>query len=242
FIDADLSGARVGSTSFAGCDLSSCRGLATVEHLWPSSIGLDTLTRTLRGAGGRWSPEMVAFFTGAGVAPAVLDHLTQQYAADPTQFTACVVTHAAADIAFATRLQEDLRAAGIRCYRHQEMATGPGIFASMDRATPIYDKLIVVCSQSGLQRPHVIHELEQALEEETALRQQKQTNPAVDAEIIFLLRLDDYLETGWQHPAKEECLRHPLGDCRGWNMDEAVYLRALHALIVALRQRPDAPK
>src|SRR6266508_947295 len=43
---ADLSGARVIETTFANNDLSSVKGLNTVEHLGPSTIGIDTFYKS----------------------------------------------------------------------------------------------------------------------------------------------------------------------------------------------------
>lgn len=233
--DVDLSGARMGTTSIAGCDLSSCRGLGTVEHVWPSSVGVDTLVRTLRGLGGKWTPETLKFFMGAGVPATLLDQVAALAAVRHADFTACLITHAAADAALATRLRDSLSAAGLRCYLHQEVSAGPTMFASMDRATPIYDKLVVLCSKDGLQRSHVLREMEQALHEEGALMKRKETDPTVDAAIVYLLRLDEYLDASWQHPLKEESLRHHVGDLRGWDKDETVYQRELAALIASLR-------
>src|SRR5947209_4715346 len=40
---ATLSEARVGWTVFGNVDLSVVKGLETVEHNWPSTIGIDTI-------------------------------------------------------------------------------------------------------------------------------------------------------------------------------------------------------
>src|SRR5437660_12704467 len=42
----DLSGARVGSTTFGNLDLRAVKGLKTVEHKGPSTIGIDTIYRS----------------------------------------------------------------------------------------------------------------------------------------------------------------------------------------------------
>jgi len=57
---ADLSGTRVIETTFANNDLSSVKGLDTVEHLGPSTIGIDTLYKS----GGK-IPDV--FLRGSGV-------------------------------------------------------------------------------------------------------------------------------------------------------------------------------
>ncbi len=44
--EANLSGANVGHTSFGGVDLTTVQGLQTVGHRGPSTIGVDTLTKS----------------------------------------------------------------------------------------------------------------------------------------------------------------------------------------------------
>src|SRR6266852_2840374 len=43
---AELSGATVGATTFGNVDLREVKGLETVTHSFPSSIGIDTLYRS----------------------------------------------------------------------------------------------------------------------------------------------------------------------------------------------------
>jgi hypothetical protein len=43
---ADLTGATIGLTVFGNVDLSRVRGLDTVMHIGPSTIGIDTLSRS----------------------------------------------------------------------------------------------------------------------------------------------------------------------------------------------------
>src|SRR5947208_1772889 len=43
---ADLTGARCGFTAFADVDLSGVKGLDSVVHLAPSTLGTDTLIRS----------------------------------------------------------------------------------------------------------------------------------------------------------------------------------------------------
>jgi hypothetical protein len=56
--DADLGEAMIGETNFGNTDLSKVRGLSTVVHFGPSTIGIDTCTD--RGIAFRKS-----FFVGA---------------------------------------------------------------------------------------------------------------------------------------------------------------------------------
>lgn len=65
----DFCEAAIGWCVFPNVDLSNVKGLETVYHEAPSSIGVDTLALTLRGSGGTFTDEQLIFFEGAGVPP-----------------------------------------------------------------------------------------------------------------------------------------------------------------------------
>ncbi len=59
---ADFTGAKFGFTCVSDCDMFVAEGLGTAEHTVPSSVGIDTLTRTLRTNRGRFTKELHKFF------------------------------------------------------------------------------------------------------------------------------------------------------------------------------------
>src|SRR5436305_1459291 len=65
---ADLTEALTNSTLFADIDLRSVQGLETIQHLGPSTIGVDTLYKS----GGN-IPE--AFLRGCGVPNSLIEYL-----------------------------------------------------------------------------------------------------------------------------------------------------------------------
>ena len=62
---------------------------------------------------------------------------------------------------------------------------------SIDEAVRLYDKLIVICSRESLQSPAVIREIERALQKEDEMARQGK-----EPEVLFPLRLDDYMTRG----------------------------------------------
>ena len=58
---ADLAQATVVGTSIGNCDLSQAQNLESVQHESPSSIAVDTLVATLRGAGGQFGYDQLLF-------------------------------------------------------------------------------------------------------------------------------------------------------------------------------------
>ncbi|MGO8788709.1 MAG: TIR domain-containing protein [Terriglobia bacterium] len=58
-----------------------------------------------------------------------------------------------------------------------------------------YDKLVVICSKNSLQSLPVIREIERALQ-----KQDREHN-----NVLFPIRIDDYLFDKWDHPPQGRC-------------------------------------
>ena len=64
---------------------------------------------------------------------------------------------------------------------------------------------MVICSEHSLQSPPVIREIERALQKED--REHKN--------VLFPIRIDDYLLKKWNHPRKADVVSKVAGDFRG---------------------------
>lgn len=242
---ADLSGAGLSNalchaTTFARCDLSRARGLDAVRHTYPSTIGVDTLALTLQGAGGRFTPEQRTFFENAGVPRTLLDYLPGLLETHPIQFFSCFISYGTQDEKFADRLYRDLKGHGVTCYKYDvDALVGRGVWANIDQAIRAHGKTIVICSPSSLQRPGVQREIERALQREDDLtsRQADQPDIKIDTDVLFPVRLDDYVLDKWEHPRQADVTAKHIGDFRGWDQDEANYNRGLEQLLRALDPR-----
>ncbi len=237
---ANLSHARCFKTSFADCDLSDVRGLGSVQHVGPSSIGVDTLVRTLQGAGGQFTAQQRTFFENAGVSRTLLDNLPFLLETQPIQFFTCFISYGGEDGEFADRLYRDLRKRGLSCWKYDvDALVGRPVWANIDEALRLHDKTIVICSQSSLQRPGVQREIERALQREDELISRQSTEPhaKIDTDVLFPVRLDDYVFDAWEHPRKPDMIAKNIGDFRGWDEDDANYQRGLDQLLRALDPR-----
>ena len=138
--DADLSGATVGWTQFTDIDLRTVKGLETVEHKGPSSIGIDTIYRSE----GR-IPE--AFLRQAGVPEDFLTYM-HSLVAHPIEYYTCFISYSSRDQAFADRLYTDLQSKGVRCwFAPEDMKIGDKIRHRIDESIRLYDKLLLVLSK-----------------------------------------------------------------------------------------------
>jgi hypothetical protein len=90
---------------------------------------------------------------------------------------------------------------------------------------------VVICSRHSLQSPAVIREIERALQKED--REHKN--------VLFPIRIDDYLFDEWEHPRKADVVRIVAGDFRGVN-DLAAYAKAFPRFLDALNRPQQASK
>jgi hypothetical protein len=228
---AALYGAHLGRTTLANLDLSEAHGLDSVRHYAPSTLGTDTLLLS----GGK-IPE--AFLRGCGLPDAWIINLPALIGAlEPVQFFSCFISYSTADEEFATRLHNDFQAAGIRCWKWDHDArTGKSLWGEIDQAIRVHDKLVLIASESSLKSPAVNREIERAIRQEderTVLKGQGKF--AGDIDVLFPVRLDDFVFKGWQHERKVDVTKKVIADARGWESDAKVYARVRDRLIRDLK-------
>src|SRR5204863_10011178 len=88
-------------TAFADVDLSMVRGLTTMKHLGPSSIGIDTIYRSQGKI-----PER--FLLDAGIPGTFLASI-HSLVGQPIQYFTCFISHSTKDKHFCDRFYADLR-------------------------------------------------------------------------------------------------------------------------------------
>jgi hypothetical protein len=96
---------------------------------------------------------------------------------------------------------------------------------SIDEAVRVYDKLIIICSEPSLTSPAVNREIERALQKEDELARARK-----DGEVLFPIRLDDYIFEGWNHHRKADVMTKHVGDFREWKHHDS-YQKALSRLL-----------
>ena len=108
---------------------------------------------------------------------------------------------------------------------------GEPVWGEIDTAIRHYDKLAVICSEHSLQSEPVIREIERALQKED--REHRN--------VLFPIRIDDYLFDKWEHPRKADVVSKVIGDFRGAN-DLATYAKAFPRFLDALNRPQQASK
>jgi uncharacterized protein YjbI with pentapeptide repeats len=223
----NLTGADLSGVDFTDCsmqsvqlddvDLSQCKGLDSVHHESPSTIGIDTIYRS----GGN-IPEV--FLRGCGV-PEDFITFMKSLVGKPIEFYSCFISYSSKDQEFAERLHADLRGKNVRCwFAPEDLKIGDRLRPSFDEAIRVHDKLMVLLSEHSVSSPWVEKEVETAFEKE---RQEKRT-------VLFPIRLDDaVMETNEAWAADIRRGRH-IGDFRDWKNHDS-YKKAFERLLRDLK-------
>ena len=137
-VNTDFNGCLLYSTILAAVDLSTATNLATAEHASGSEVSFNTLSQTLRGCGGIFTPELLDFFELAGIPRTLLDYLPSILGTDPLKFYSCFIRYETADEQFASGLEQELSNAGVKTWKWDMKAVlGRDLRENIDRASTI---------------------------------------------------------------------------------------------------------
>ena len=192
--------AFVWDTAFINIDLSQVRGLESVLHKGPSTIGIDTIYKS-KGK----IPD--SFLRGCGV-PEDFIKLIPSLVSQPFQFYSCFISYSSHDDDFARRLHADLRESKVGVwFAPEDMKIGDKIRDRLDQTIRMHDKLLLILSRDSIESDWVEKEVETAFEKE-------RRNPGKT--VLFPIMLDDaVMDTDKAWAADIRRTRH-IGDFRDW--------------------------
>ena len=217
--------AQVGSTTFAAVDLSQTRGLDTLHHWGPSTVGTDTLYCS-KGQ----IPQ--AFLKGCGL-PDQIIQLAHSLILNPIEFSSCFISYSSNDQEFADRLYNDLQAKGVRCwFAPHDIKGGQKLYAQIDRAIHMHDRVLLILSPASIKSSWVKTEIAKARAREISEKRH----------VLFPIRLVNFdaLRT-WEYFDTDSGTDHAkairdyfIPDFRNWK-DFDSYQNALSKLLQDLR-------
>ena len=124
-------------------DLSSAKGLETVWHGGPSTIGIDTIYRS-RGK------IPAVFLRGCGVPDEFIAYMGS-LVGRPIEFYSCFISYSKQDQEFADRLYADLQAKCVRCwFAPHDIKGGRKLHEQLDEAIRLHDKLLLILSEHSM--------------------------------------------------------------------------------------------
>ncbi|HBB95956.1 MAG TPA: hypothetical protein DC054_11255 [Blastocatellia bacterium] len=172
---ADVSGASIGWTEFGDNDLSTVRGLESVNHVGPSTIGIDTLFKS----DGR-IPE--AFLRGAGL-PDDFIIFIPSLVGRAIEFYSCFISYSHQDEEFSKQLHSKMRTENLRVwFAPEDMKAGRKLHEEIFRAIQVHDKLLLVLSDHSMKSEWVMSEIRRAKKVEREENRRK----------LFPIRLVDF--------------------------------------------------
>jgi len=175
----DLNESQAIATTFADVDLSGVKGLESVKHEGPSTVGIDTIyksrgkipTKFLRGCGlADWEIETTRLYD-PGLSAAEITDIVYRVANirsnQPFQYYSCFISYSTKDQEFADRLYADLQAKGVRCwFAPHDIKGGQKIYEQIDDAIRLHDRLLLILSGHSMSSEWVNTEIAKARKRE----------------------------------------------------------------------------
>ena len=206
--------ARIGYTVFAATDFRNVKGLHSVEHTMPSTIGIDSLFLSE----GKIPDK---FLRDAGVATEVIEHLLPSIrVGSPVQWHSCFISYSAKNENFAQRLHSRMQQSGLRVwFAPEDMKGGDYFFEQIERAIQLHDRLLLVLSEDSIQSKWVEREIRKARKVERAEKRRK----------LFPITLTDYatlkkwecLDSDSGEDLAEEVRKYHIPDFSNWKNHDA---------------------
>jgi hypothetical protein len=228
---ANLEDAYVGSTVFADIDLSNVKGLETIRHGSPSTIGIDTIYKS-KGK----IPHV--FLRRAGVPENFITYMASLVGTG-IEFCSLFISYSTHDQEFADRLYADLQAKGVRCwFAPQDMRSGKKVHEQIDEAIRVYDKLLLILSPASMESEWVKTEISKARKRE--IKEGKR--------ILFPIRLCSFEALrDWEcfdadagKDSAREIREYFIPDFSNWK-DHDSYRLAFDRLLKDLQGKPESP-
>jgi uncharacterized protein YjbI with pentapeptide repeats len=213
---ADLTNAVIGATLFGDVDLSNVKGLEALQHLGPSTVGIDTIYRSN-------GKVPVLFLRNAGVPGHLIDYI-EMFVDRNKKYYSCLISYSAKDKEFAHKLHDDLQDNGVRCWMvNEKLKRTDRNHAMMDAAVNLHEKLILILSENAMKNGWAENEYNQAVEKE--MRSGKTT--------LVPVTLDEAVELAEQPWAVKMRRSRYAADFSSWKDNDA-YLEVLGYLLEEL--------
>lgn len=212
--ETNMHNCKIWNTLFAQVDLTSIKGLETIEYRGPSYVDLKSVQLP--------NEARVAFLRGVGYFEAVINDYASLFS--NSKYYPCFISHSNYDNALVQRLYRDLQNADIRCwFTLHDLQPDPFILQGINRAAQSRERIVLVLSENTIKSPWIEQEVRSALYQETQLGQN----------ILFPICLDNAILQS-QLPWAVQLRQHYIGDFTRWQ-NEITYAEAFATLLYHLK-------
>jgi hypothetical protein len=227
----DLTGATVGGTTFANVDLSKVKGLDTVAHHGPSSIGIDTIYQS-KGK----IPHV--FLRGCGVPENFIEYMASLVGTG-IEFYSLFISYSTNDQVFAERLHADLQAKGVRCwFAPHDMRSGKKVHKQIDEAIRVYDKLLLILSKASMASEWVRTEI--AIARKREVEQKREVLFPIGLCPFETIRKWEYFDSDIGKDSAREIREFHIPDFSNWT-NPTDYRKAFDRLLKDLNSKSEPP-
>jgi hypothetical protein len=225
----DFTGASVWFTTFTNVNLSRVKGLETVKHSGPSSIGIDTIYKS-KGK----IPHV--FLRGAGVPENFIEYMASLVGTG-IDFYSLFISYSTHDQEFAERLHNDLQAKGVRCwFAPHKLQGGKKVYRQIDEAIRVYDKLLLILSPASMASEWVRTEI--AIARKREVEQKREVLFPIGLCPFETIRKWEYFDSDIGKDSAREIREFHIPDFSNWT-DPAAYRKAFDRLLDDLHGKPD---
>ena len=153
----------------------------------------------------------------------------QQTDEETQELPSVFISYGGPDQEFAEQLNDELRKRGVGCFLFSDDAIpGKKLHKVMRDGIRAYDRVVLICSRSALDRKGVLNELNKTLEKEARMG---------GKEILIPVRLDDYVFDEWKPDDEgiaQEIRDRVVADFRGTSDNRDKFLAGVDRLMKAL--------
>jgi uncharacterized protein YjbI with pentapeptide repeats len=230
---ADFSDAVLHGAVFGDNDLSGIKGLEKVRHHAPSTIGIDTLSKSfgnvseqfLRGCGlSDWQIEHAKLYRPELSNEEITNILYQVHnlrAHQAIQISSLFISYSHTDGPFIDAMETYLNERGVRFWRDVHHSTAGRLERQIDRAIRLNPTVLLVLSEHSVSSDWVEHEarLARKLEQETG------------RDVLCPVALDDSWKTcRWPERLREQIMEYNVLDFSNWQDPD--YMRRMFTRLV----------